>query len=365
MEKIFVSPARYIQGRNVLQTGLQHITKLGQRPLLLCDEIVWQIAGERLHADLKAAACQPRHVLFKGETSYSEIDRLTNIGKDYACDLVIGIGGGKVIDAAKAINDRLDSRVAIIPTAASTDAPTSAISVIYSETGVFQKYIYYKKNPDLVLVDTQVISQAPVRLLISGIADALATWIEGRAVLQKHGTTLAGGTPTLAASAIAEKCQTTLFEYGLQAVAANRAKVVTPALEAVIEANTLLSGIGFESCGLAAAHAIQNSFSVLQGKIHELTHGEKVAYATLTQLVLENRPKSELDQFINFYRKLGLPTTLKDLHLANSPYADLLKVGEQATMTNETMQQMPFSVTAADIADAMLALDSYVCTVHA
>ena len=91
------------------------------------------------------------------------------------------------------------------------------------------------------------------------------------------------------------------------------------------EANTLLSGIGFESAGLAAAHAIHNGFTAIHGDIHTLTHGEKVAYGTLTQLLLENRPKEELDKYITFYKALGLPTTLKEVKLDSVPYEDLLQ----------------------------------------
>ncbi|MFX3839228.1 iron-containing alcohol dehydrogenase, partial [Streptococcus suis] len=88
-----------------------------------------------------------------------------------------------------------------------TDAPTSALSVIYSEEGAFERYIFYKKNPDLVLVDTAIICQAPPRLLASGIADGLATWVEARAILQSNGTTMAGGGQTLAGIAIAQTCE--------------------------------------------------------------------------------------------------------------------------------------------------------------
>ena len=112
-----------------------------------------------------------------------------------------------------------------------------------------------------------------------------------------------GQRQSLAGVAIAKKCEETLFADGLQAIAACEAKVVTPALENIIEANTLLSGVGFESGGLAAAHAIHNGFTALTGDIHHLTHGEKVAYGTLTQLFLENRPKEEFGKIYSLLSK--------------------------------------------------------------
>ena len=80
----------------------------------------------------------------------------------------------------KLLPNLLKSPVVIAPTIASTDAPVSALSVIYTDEGAFARYIFYSKNPELVLVDSKVISQAPKRLLASGIADGLATWVEAQ-----------------------------------------------------------------------------------------------------------------------------------------------------------------------------------------
>lgn len=360
MEKVFASPSKYVQGKNVLVTGIPHIKNLGNVVLLLCDDIVWGIIGEKFDTNLKKEGMLVTFVSFNGEASTKEINRISKLGESNNCDLVIGLGGGKTIDTAKAISDKLSLPVAIVPTIASTDAPTSALSVIYSDNGVFEQYLFYNKNPELVLVDTAVIAKAPSKFLASGIADALATWVEGRSIIEACGQTMGGAAPTIAAEAIASKCEDVLFANGLQAMEACRAKVVTPALEAVVEANTLLSGIGFESCGLAAAHAIHNGFTALHGEIHSLTHGEKVAYGTLTQLFLENKPKIMLDKFISFYQALGLPTTLADLKLAKVSYEELLKVGELATQEGETIHQMAANFSAEDVTDALFAVDAYV-----
>lgn len=58
---------------------------------------------------------------------------------------------------------------------------------------------------------------------------------------------------TLAALALANLCFDTLLSDGIKAKLAVEAGVSTKAVENIIEANTLLSGLGFESAGLAAA----------------------------------------------------------------------------------------------------------------
>lgn len=362
MIRVFASPAHYVQGKNILtsQVAVDYIQKLGDRALLLADDVVWEIVGEKLASLLTDAGIKVTREPFRGEASNAEINRVTAIGQDQSVNLVLALGGGKAIDAGKAIADDLAVPVAILPTVASTDAPTSALSVIYSEDGIFEKYRFYKKNPDLVLLDSQIIAQAPARFFASGIADALATAVEMRPAVNGNHDNMAGGKATLAAQAIGDKSKEVLFADGIQAFKAVEKQVVTPAVENVIEANTLLSGLGFESGGLSAAHAIHNGFTALEGDIHHLTHGEKVAYGTLTQLFLENRPTAEINAYIDLYQALHLPTTLAELHLDSNDRASLLKVGQQATIEGETIHSMPYPVTAENVADALIAVDAYV-----
>lgn len=354
---IFQSPSKYVQGTNVLNNIGEYTKSYGEKPLIISDEVVWKITGEQIEASFNQENLAFHYVEFQGEASLNEIKRISEEGKNNNVDLVIGVGGGKTIDSAKAIADELNVGVVIVPTTASTDAPTSALSVIYSDEGVFESYKFYKKNPDLVLVDTAVVAKAPPRFFASGIADAMATWVEARANVKSEGTTMAGGKASLAAQAIAKTCEETLFKYGIPAYQAVKKGVVTKHVEAVVEANTLLSGLGFESGGLAGAHAIHNGFTVLEGDIHELTHGEKVAYGTLVQLVLEFHPEDELRKYIDFYRALDLPTTLKEMRLDEASFEDLIKVGEAATQEGETMQNLSADITPVDVANAILAVD--------
>lgn len=357
-ERVFISPAKYVQGKNVIDRLGTYVSPFGDKALLIADDVVFKIVGQRIHDSLATEKIGIEQVDFSGEASRHEVERITKQAKEADVRFVVGVGGGKTLDTAKAVSDELTVPVVIVPTIASTDAPTSALSVIYSDAGIFESYRFYKKNPDLVLVDTKLISEAPARFFASGIADALATWVEVRSVIAFGGKTMAGGRPTIAAEAIAKRCEEVLFEHGRLAYESVQAKVVTPALEAVVEANTLLSGLGFESGGLAAAHAIHNGFTALDGDIHHLTHGEKVAFGTLVQLALEQHSQEEIERYIAFYMDLGLPVTLEDVKLKDASRADILKVGEAATADGETIHD-GFDVTAEEVADAIIAADRY------
>jgi len=197
-----------------------------------------------------------------------------------------------------------------------------------------------------------------VRFLVAGMGDALSTWYEARANIEA-GTMnyISGGFPaTRAAVSIARECHAVIMEQALKAKLAAEAGVVTQAVEDIIEANTLLSGLGFENCGVSAAHGIHDALTVLP-EIHGLLHGEKVAFGVLCLLVLENRPQAEIDETLRFCRALGLPTTLADLNIKDDVAAKVRKVAEAAVRGNIThVTRAP--VTVADIEAAILAADA-------
>ncbi|QIK51891.1 glycerol dehydrogenase [Jeotgalibaca porci] len=365
MNKIaFRSPARYVQGQGVLTTLGTEVENLGTKALILSDDIVWNLLSDKIDKSFSDSKATFAFEKFNGESSNNEVQRLVSVAKDNEADVIVALGGGKAVDTAKALADEVGAPVIIAPTIASTDAPTSALSVMYTDEGQFEDYRFYKKNPDLVLVDTEVIVNAPARLFASGMADAMATLVEASAAYRNNGSTMAGGSPSLAGQAIAAVCEQTLFTEGIAAYAAVKEHLVTPAVEHVVEANTLLSGLGFENGGLAGAHAIHNGFTAVSGEIHDLTHGEKVAYGTLTQLVLENRPVEEIYQFMRFYKAISMPITLAEMHLDQTSYDELLRVGALANGENDTMGNIGRTLTAKEIADAILAVDALAKTLE-
>lgn len=354
MTKIMISPSKFVMGAEELSNLGSYISELGGRAAIVAHKEDYARVEDTLVCGLKNT--DYIHASFGGECCMPEIDRIVKLIAGRNADVVVGLGGGKALDTAKACAALTKNPVIIIPTIASTDAPCSALAVIYKENGEFERYMKLPRNPDLVLADSAVIAKAPTRFLVAGMGDALATVFEARACIKSFANNMPGGQSTKAALAIAETCYATLLEDALKAKAACDANVVTPALENIIEANILLSGLGFESSGLAAAHAIHDGLTALN-ETHGYYHGEKVSFGTIVQLVMENADSETLKTVLEFCRSLSLPVCLKDLGVEYLDEDRLKLVAELACAEGETIHNMPFPVTPALVAAAIRTAD--------
>ena len=354
-KRIIISPMKYVQGSGELGNLAAYYKVLGSRKAFL----IFSPSNLKNNREM-VTACFDKEGLpyevaqFGGECSKAEVKRLGELVGD--ADAVIGIGGGKVIDTAKAVAYYAKLPVIVVPTIASTDAPCSALSVLYKEDGSFDEYLLLPANPNCVVVDPDIVAKAPSRLLVAGMGDALATFFEARATCAAQKPAMAGGLTSLSAMALAKLCLETLLADGLKAKHAVDANSVSKAVENIIEANTFLSGIGFESGGLGAAHAVHNGLTVLH-ETHGCYHGEKVSFGVLTQLVLENASLEELSVVIDFCKSVGLPTTLAQLGIEDSTPEKLMAVANATCAPGETIHNMPFAVTPEMVFSAMVVAD--------
>jgi glycerol dehydrogenase len=366
MRKAFICPSKYVQGEDELLNLGYFVKSFGESALLIAHKDDVARVKDKLDKTSEKFGITFVESAFKGECSREEVARLQQVASDNKCACTIGLGGGKAIDTAKCV--AAGEALIIVPTIAATDAPTSHSAVLYTPEGAFDDYAYFKQSPSVVLIDTTVIAKAPTRFLVSGMGDALSTYFEARATSNSYSNVNAGlpcgyregvcgeakGTNT--AFALAKLCYETLLRDGAKAKAASDCNLVTQALENIIEANILLSGLGFESGGLAGAHAIHDGLTILEAT-HKYFHGEKVAFGTIAQLVLENSPTEELNQVLDFCLEVGLPVCLSDLGVENISENELMEVAEKACIKEESIHSMPFPITAEAVAAAIIAAD--------
>lgn len=363
MSKVLKSPAKYVQGQNVLAEFDQYLQGMGSRLLIVIDPFVDTFVHPVLDQCFEGKDYQLFYEKFEGECCQALIDRLTETAKARAVTCVIGIGGGKTLDTTKGVAHYAGVPMVIVPTIASSDAPCSSCSVVYHEEGTFDRYLFLDACPDMVLVDTAVISKAPSRLLVAGMGDAMATWFEARACRASGKDNQVHAKPSRAATGLAKLCWESLKRDGLNAKVAVEAGVCTEAVEVIVEANTYLSTIGFESGGLAAAHGIQKGFTHIPA-LHRQLHGFNVAFCTLAQLVLEDARK-DLEEVLEFSYSVGLPICFADLGYAEVDPDEVRNAAEKACVPGSTIHNMPFEVTSEMVYHALMAADAYGRAFHA
>lgn len=357
LPRTVTSPKKFIIGSGILKDLHEYIKDFGDNALLLCDEFMLELVTLETLPYLQMAGLKGKVEKFNRECTDVEIKRVIAIMDELSANVIVGIGGGKTLDTAKAVAFYKKIPVIIFPTIASTDAPCTALTVIYKEGGAFDRYLYLPQNPDVVIADTSIIAKAPARFFAAGVGDALATYFEARACYAVDGVNLVLKRPSRTGMGLAHLCYQVLQENVEGAMDAVRDKIVTPALEQVIEATIYLSGVGAESGGLAAAHAVSNGMSSVPD-LHKAQHGEKVAFGLLTQLVLENAPKHEFDEVIRIIKAVGLPLTLEDMGLTDFIESEWRQVAEVACDKHDTMTNMPKKVTPAELYDAMIAANN-------
>ena len=351
-----IFPGRYIQGGGALHLLGDEASRLGRQALVLCTRFAYDTLRPALLESL-GGTLHCTFERFHGECCDEEVRRLQQAAEAQGADVIVGIGGGKTIDTAKLVARRVGARVVIVPTIASSDAPCSAVAVLYDRNGIFNRVEFLPHNPDIVLVDTHLIARAPVRYLVAGMGDALATWFEADDCHRKGAPNTTGRPGPRTAQILARLCYDLLRAHGVEALSSAEQHEVTPALEAIVEANTLLSGLGFESGGLAAAHSIHNGLTLLK-PTHAYLHGEKVAVGLQAMLYLTGRGAEEIKEVFDFCASVGLPLTLEDIGITNVSDEDLEQVASGACAPGESIYNEPMEITVHKVVQALRAADA-------
>lgn len=355
--RAFQSPSRYIQGPGEINNLPVFAAKFGNTALAIIDNFFYPEYSVKIPEMFKAAGMTAYTVPFGGPSSEDELQKLVDFCHSLPAvpDTFIGIGGGQTCDINKAVGATFRKHWISVPTALTTDAPTSTHTII-NNPGQQNKLMFHYKNPDYVVVDTEITVKSPAWMLVSGIGDALATYVEAQASYANNNISNAGYKPALLGMAVAKLSYEILMEKGEAAMLAAQSGLRTPAYEDVVEATVLLSGLGFECTGVSIAHGLQAGFHVLPVK---LLHGTGVGYCTLVQLIIENRMEQFRECF-DLCRKVGIPTCTAELGLTEENRTQSIEAlvddvyGKRWNVAN-----VPFHVERSTLVNAIYYLDAY------
>ena len=344
-------PRRYCQGPHAIRQLAPLLRAAGSKSAaLVVDPVVADLLRPTLAESFGAEGLAPFLFDAPPECTSPAIDALAERVAESGAEAIVGFGGGKAIDVSKGAASRLGLPLTICPTVASSDAPTSRLIVLYDEQHTVAGVEFMGCNPDLVLVDTDIIVRAPPRLFAAGIGDALSKRFEARQCLASGGLNSFGTFPLSTAILLADSAYAVIRSDATQAYRDVRNQQVTPAVERLVEATVLLSGLGFESGGLSVAHALIRGLTTLPNVASRL-HGELVAYGTLVQLCWEQQPPECVAEVLAIIRAVDLPDSLAALGQA----APLTQAERQRVATATLANSYAANTAPPLTAEALLA----------
>ncbi len=349
-----ILPSKYVQGAGQVSQVGAYAKMYGERPFAVAGHTAFSKVKARVQASLLAAGIpMVGYDDTVTECTMAKINSIVDRAEELDVDLVIGCGGGKAVDTAKAVSEKLHVPCISVPTQCATNADGMADAVIFDDQHRFVQDLYLSRAPVLVLVDTDVVASAPVQFLVQGMGDALAAAFEKPAYAKTQRDKRASELAAEAALEVNLKCFETLMKNGVQAKKDVESGKITDAVEAVVEAIKLQSGFGFGGGGCAAAHAIHNGITAMKGVKRK--HGEIVAFGTQVQMMLEKRPMAELERVMRWCKSVGLPTSFADL--GSLDRAELPIAAQKACDPNDSMSAMPFHVSPAMVIEAIESVD--------
>ena len=359
--RAYGSPSRYVQGPGELNNLPKFAVEYGKTALAIIDTLLYESLGKQVSEAFAKSDVTLHLVEFKGHCSHKALEELIEhvLSLPTVPDTFIGIGGGQSCDINKAVGAHFRKAFINVPTALSSDAPTSTHSIINNDGALFDRIVHYK-NPDYVVVDTEITVKAPAFMLSSGIGDALATYIEAEASFANNNVCNAGGgtyRPTLLGMAVAKLSYEILLEKGRAAMDAQKAGLRNAAYEDVAEAAILLSGLGFECTGVSVAHGLQAGFFAMPDA-KPFLHGAGVGYGTLVQLVLQKDPR--LPEVFRLCKDVGIPVCTADLGLTpENRDRNINLLIDEVYENRWNIHNVPFKVTRQMLRDAIDSLDAY------
>ncbi|UNU26128.1 iron-containing alcohol dehydrogenase family protein [Microcoleus vaginatus] len=349
-----IAPACVLRGLSAIAQAGDAIARFGKRPLIVGGSNSLAAAQPYLQPILEQQQLKSAETAYGKDCSETSLETLRAAAQTHQADFIIGVGGGKALDAAKLLAHQCKIPIVTIPTSAATCAAWTALSNIYSEQGAFQYDVTLARCPDLLILDYGLIQTAPQRTLVAGIGDAIAKWYEA-SVSSGHSE------QTLIISAVqqARILRDILFQKSATALKEPGSETWQEVTDAAVLLAGVIGGIGGAQCRTVAAHAVHNGLTHLLAS-HGTLHGEKVAYGILVQLRLEEMLQnnqlaaSARQQLLKFYSEIGLPQTLDNLGLGDITITELQRAADIACNPNSDIHRLPFKVVPQQLMAAMV-----------
>ncbi|OFK23703.1 iron-containing alcohol dehydrogenase family protein [Olsenella sp. HMSC062G07] len=307
---------RYRQERGLIGSCGEEVARFGTRPLVVTGPNSWAAVGEPLLEDFAAAGLAPKVEVFDGWCSFEAAEDLAKAARAHGADEIVGVGGGKIMDLAKAVGETAGLGTVNIPTSASSCAPFTCMSVMYTAEGGKKLSWRFDHEIDACLMDMDVIAACPIRFNAAGIIDAMAKRIEmlnGKPALSLDDTPV----DVFTAYSVAEYTYRVLKDVALRAIEDNRRHEATKALNDMAFMNVPVTGVianttkSFRQSELA--HVIYDGVrTIFTEEGQDAIHGEVVGVGLFCQLYFNGQQGQE-QELRDLMRAMDMPLTFPDL----------------------------------------------------
>lgn len=316
---------RYVQQEQALETTAEEVRRLGTKPFIVAGERAWAATENRIALDLQSSGMEYELSVWKGQNTYEQAKLHASKALQTGCDVIVGVGGGRIMDQAKAVGYFAGEQAGLasghlpvveIPTSIATCAAFAPLSVMYTEKGASLGSLRYNYEVDAVLMDMGIIAKEPPRYVASGILDGMAKMVEmqnghDRIDLENFSIGM------VTAFTLAKFTMETYRTRGLQAVADVAEGKLTKALEDIAYLNVAVAGVisgcskgfGQTALGHECYELIRTHFTE---EAKDFLHGEIVAVGQSMQLSF-NGQEEQIPALREMMKVFQMPMTLKDI----------------------------------------------------
>ena len=354
LEEVRPGANRYVSGEGVVNQ-LPEYLRIFEKIAVVTGEISFRVFKDYYQNEFTYPV-----FIYDGSSSDEDAQRLAaDIGK---VDVIVAIGGGRLLDTAKLTAELIDCELVMIPTLISNCAPYAPAIAVYTQADhQFKRFGIALKSSFMTLVDWQFLLATPRDYLIAGIGDTLAKWYEIEGIT-RHLSEVEKTAPVRLGIAVAKEVLEILLADAQKALNALESQEFTPEFGRIADTIIGLSGGVGGFAGkygrIAGAHAIHNGLSLLP-ETHPVLHGYKVAYGILVQLSFTG-DFAEIEKLLPLFKALKLPTTLADINVKGLSREKLMPVAACAASDKESFVYIDPTITAEDVCLAVEKLETFV-----
>ena len=310
---------RFRMEEHLLERCAPEVLRLGRHPLFVCNDTTYGIAYEKVAGSLRSEGVEPKVLKHNGFCNRESALEYAKAGALDGIDVVLGCGGGVVIDFAKCLADIADAPIVTMPTSSATCCAYTPIAVCYTREGKYVSTSFFRREVAAALLDMTILAKQPTRLLVAGACDAMAKKIE-----IEFWNSLPGAVDNPVAAGIASLVSDYIYDDLDRKIDAAfedvRTGEPTQTLRDVVFASVVGAGIVSGISGGARQTALAHAFYFFVRQRYtaaatRFTHGELVAVGLVLQLAYYGRTQ-EAEAFAKRLRGWGLAASFGDLGLS-------------------------------------------------